>query len=251
MEAAGRRVLDRLLRPVAPRPVESFTPEPHELTRGVWLLDRQLRFPGGPRLPCRSTVVRLGSEALVVLSPPPLPGDALERLGRVEYAVVPNTFHYVYALELLARHPSACLLVAPGVRERVPELGGAGELSSTPPAAWSGELDLAILGPVRGLSEVIFFHRPTGSLILTDLAFHLLHYPRAFDRIVWRAGGIPPGFGPGRTSRALLLGDRAEASRCLGEVVRWPFERIILAHGEVIEHDARARFLRAFDDYLD
>jgi len=47
-----------------------------------------------------------------------------------------------------------------------------------------------------------------------------------------------------------LLRDRASASRTLSAVARWPIRRIGLAHGEVIEEDAQARFGRAFSAYL-
>jgi hypothetical protein len=62
-------------------------------------------------------------------------------------------------------------------------------------------VDLCVLGPVRGVSEVAFFHLSTGVLILTDLAFNITHFPRVVDRIAWRLAGIPHGFGPSRTAR--------------------------------------------------
>ena len=42
----------------------------------------------------------------------------------------------------------------------------------------AGVLEYLVLGPVRGLSEVLFFHISSATLILTDLAFNLVRYPR-------------------------------------------------------------------------
>ncbi|MEN8181081.1 MAG: GNAT family N-acetyltransferase [Myxococcota bacterium] len=252
--ASGRFLIDRLVKLVTPRPVTAYAPLPHELAPGLWALDRQLRFPGGAGLPSRTTIVRLSSGALVVISPPPCFGSehaaALDSIGVVRQVVAPNTFHYVYAAEFMDRQPDASLLVAPGLRERVPSLQSAGELGPGPPEGWSGELDLAVLGPVRGVSEVVLFHVPTGALILTDLAFNL-RQARSFDRIVWRLAGIPDRFGPSRTSRLLLLRDEAEASRCLSRVSEWPIRRIVPAHGEMIVRNAKAQFLKAFARYAD
>ena len=249
-----RSLLDRLLKLAAPRPVTAFAPQPQELAPGVWVLDRQLRLPGGARLPSRTTIIRLSGGALVVISPPHLVESggaaAIDSIGVVRQVVAPNTFHYVYAAEFMARYPDASLLVAPGLLERVPELPPAEELGPSPPEVWSGELDFVVLGPVRGVSEVVFFHLPTGVLILTDLAFNLTHFARSFDRIAWRLTGVLDGFGPSRTARSLLLRDHAEASRCLSRVSEWPIRQIVVAHGELVEHNAKAQFLKAFARYV-
>ena len=247
--------LDRVLRRVGPRPVAAFAPQPAQHAPGLWLLDRQLRFPGGVRLPSRTTILLLNSGELVVISPPALIGPeaaaAIDSIGVVRYVVAPNTFHYVYAAEFMARYQPATLLAAPGLLERVPELPPAEDLGRGRPEAWSGQLELAVLGPVRGLSAVVFFHLPSQALILTDLAFHLTRFDRLFDRVACRWGaGIPHGFGPGRTSRSLLLRDRAEASRFLSRVSEWPIAQIIVAHGDVVEHGAKVQFLEAFARYL-
>ena len=190
----------------------------------------------------------------MVVSPPPLiqsdGAAAIDSIGIVRQVVAPNTFHYLYAAEFMARYPDASLLVSPGLLDRVPGLPAAEALGASAPEAWSGELEVALLGPVRGVSEVLFFHLPTGVLVLTDLAFNMTRYARRFDRIAWRLAGVPKGFGPSRTARLLLLRDRAEAARCLSRVSEWPIRQIIVAHGEVVEHDAKARFLEAFGGYL-
>src|SRR5713101_7076712 len=112
-----RSFLDNILKLAAPRPLAALTPQPQELAWGIWVVDRQLRLPGGARLPLRTTIIRLSNGALVVVSPPPLieSGDvaAIDSIGIVKHVVAPNTFHYVYAGEFMVRYPNASLLVAP------------------------------------------------------------------------------------------------------------------------------------------
>jgi hypothetical protein len=252
--SSDRSFFDHVLKRVVPRAVPSFAPAPSELSPGLWLLDRELRHFGFARMPARTTIIRLRSGALVVISPPPLidgkATTAIDAIGEVTYVVAPNTFHYLYAAEFMARYPNAELLAASGLVARVPDLPSATEFDSSSPPAWSGELEHTIVGPMRGISEVLLYHVPTSTLILSDLAFNMLRYPRVVDRLVWRMAGIPGKFGPGRTSRDLLLNDRALATQALERALDWPFRQIVLAHGDVVAKDARSRFRDAFKVYL-
>lgn len=251
--SSNRSLIDRLMKLASPRPVMGYAPPPREIAPGIWALDRQLRMPGGPLLPLRTTVIRLRDGSLVVISPPPPVGAgdaAVADLGRVRHVVAPNSFHYVYAAAMLARHAGTRLLVAPGLPARVPTLPPAQELGPQPPPEWAGEIEIAILGPVRGLSEAVFFHVASGIVVLADLAFNMTRFARAFDRMAWRWSGVPDGFGPSRTARLLLLRDRAEAGRCLRQIAQWPIRRIVVSHGDAVEDDAKARFERAFAEYL-
>lgn len=244
----------RLLKRAVPRPIRENSTPPEELCPGLWVVDRRLRHFGLALLPSRTTIIRLAGGSLAVISPPPRPDTGLlteiDALGPVECVIVPNCFHYLYALEFLGLYPDASLFVAPSLGERVPELRFAAELVAQPPEGWPGELDYIVLGPVRGVSEVLLFHAPSGTLILTDLAFNMMRYPRTIDRLIWRLSGVPGRFGPGRTSRALLLSDRVVAAKSLTQACEWPITRIVVAHGDAIEQNAASQFRRAFSEYL-
>lgn len=248
-----RSVLNRLIRFVKPQVVQGFAPPPVPIAPDLWSFERRLRMPGGPILPTRTTVIRLRSHALLVISPPPVEAGGLEyldALGAVEEVLVPNSFHYVTVTGFVARYPQATLRVVPGLHERVPHLPRGQELSDLIPLSWHGVVEHRILGPVRGAAEVALFHRASATLVLTDLAFHLLQFERLFDRISWRFNGVSPRFGPSRTSRLFLLGDRAAAAVFLEHVLAWPFQRVIVAHGELLETNAHAVFRQAFSAYL-
>ncbi len=250
---ARRSIVDRLIQLVRPRLVSSFAPPPTQIAADLWSLERRLRMPSGPGLPARTTVIRLRSDTLLVVSPPPVEAGGLEgveALGSVEEVLVPNSFHYLNVPGFLARYPQATLRVVPGLYERVPGLPRGQELPELPPLSWRGEIEHRVLGPVRGVSEVALFHRPSATLILTDLAFHMLQFENRLARVVWRLAGVPRGFGPSRTARLLLLGDRVAAAGFLERVLTWPFQRVLVAHGEPLEANAVDVFRRAFAPYL-
>ncbi len=171
---AERSLLDRLIQRGRPKTVRGFAPPPVEIAQGLWSLERRLRMPGGPSLPARTTLVRLASGGLLVVSPPAVEAGglaALDALGRVEEVLLPNSFHYLNARPFLGRYPHAVLRLAPSLAARVPDLPRGEELTDRTPASWLPTLEHTALGPARGVSEVALFHPASATLILTDVAF--------------------------------------------------------------------------------
>ena len=107
---AQRRVwLERLFK-VGPRPhpVPDYTPPPQPLGPDIWVIDRQLGL-GSVRMQYRMTVVRLRSGGLWLHAPAsldPALSEELAHLGPVEAIVAPNTFHYFYPQERVAKQIS-------------------------------------------------------------------------------------------------------------------------------------------------
>ena len=249
---ASRSLLDRFASAADPSPLDDTIGEPAALAERLWTVDARLAFPG-LRLPVRMTVARLDDGGLWIHSPlRPLPRllAALARLGPVRHIVAPNFVHHLFVNDFAAAHPEARLYLAPGLPERRPELRPGEALTDEAPPAWAGQIDQAVYGPVRGLSEVVFLHRPTRTLILTDLAFHPRSAASLGERLFWRLDGVWKRFGPGRTVRYTLFRDRSEIERIARRIDAWDFDRIVMAHGDVVEHDARATFRRAFAEWL-
>jgi hypothetical protein len=216
------------------------------------VVDRKLKLPPGMVLPTRMTVMRLPNGGLVLHSPVGLDAELsahLRGFGDVAAIVAPNSFHYVFASEYLAAFPAATLYVAPRLPERVPTLPAAIALSDQPVESWSTILDHIVFGPVGGVSEVVFLHRPSRTLILTDLAFNMVRLDGPYQRAAWRLFGVPASFGPSRTARLFLLRDRTVVKRFVEQVSAWSFDRIIVTHGEIVDQDAEAQFGRAFARY--
>ncbi len=229
-----------------------FSPAPAPLGKELWSIDRRLRLFGSV-VPCRSVVVRLSTGEVIVIGAPALPSRCapeIARLGSVSAVVAPNSFHYLYAAETLRELPGARLVLAPGLRARVSTLppGLDLERGATPP--WSEELATVVFGPVRGVSEIVFFHAPSRTVVFTDLAASRTPNLRAVDAWIHRAYGMPSELGPSRNARMILRADPDESRRALQRVLEWPFEAIVVAHGEAIVDDARERFRAGFAAFL-
>jgi hypothetical protein len=235
-----------------PRWDEASRPAPHEIADGLHSIERRFFLPGGVAMPTRSLAVRCPDGALAVLSP--LPDDEARRdvaaLGPVRFLVAPNSFHHVGLASWAAAFPDARSFLAPGLRARRPELPGGDELAEGAATPFGDVLAHTVLGPLHGVSEVAFLHRPSRTLILTDACFHIREAASARDRLALRMLGAWRRFGPSRTARAILLRDRGEVARFVERLCRWDFRRIVVAHGEPLEPAGPEALCEAFRSYL-
>jgi hypothetical protein len=226
-------------------------PPPRAIGEGLFSIERRFTLPGGLAIPTRSFAVRMADGALAVISP--LPDEAARRdvavLGRVACLIAPNSFHYGGLAGWAAAFPRARRFLAPGLRARRPELPEGEELIEGATTPFADLLPHAVLGPQRGVSEVAFLHRPSRTLILTDACFHILEAPWR-DRPGWRLMGVWKRFGPSLTARSILLRDRARVADFVERLCRWDFERIAVAHGELLEGASAATLREAFRSCL-
>jgi hypothetical protein len=118
------------------------------------------------------TIVRLTGGDIWVHSPTAWNPDlaaAIERLGRVRHLVAPNTLHYWYLRDWQARFPQARSYGPPGFDKRARGLVRVDEvLGRQSPASWGDDFEQCLI-PGTLLTEVDFFHRPSRTLILTDI----------------------------------------------------------------------------------
>ena len=94
----------------------------------------------------------------------------------------------------------------------------------------------------RTIEEIVFCHRPSRTLLLTDLAFNVRESPSLPTRLWLRLNGVYGRFGPSRVARALIR-DRAAARDSLDRILAWDFDRVVVSHGVVLESRGR-RVLR-------
>jgi hypothetical protein len=201
--------------------------------------------------PTRMTVVRLGDGSLWIHSPERLDA-ALEAeltdLGEVRHLVSPNKLHHLFLAEWLDAYPEATSWAAPGLAEKRPDLHFDRPLTDEPPPAWEGGLDQLIFRGSPAMEEAVFFHRPSRTLILTDLIENFEPATLATpQRWLARLAGIlaPDGRTPLDWRLTFRFG-RATARDCLARMLAWHPERIILAHGRCIEAEGEAFLRRSF-----
>ena len=218
-----------------------------QLHDDLWIADAPLRFLG-LEMGARMTVVRLPESRLLLISPiaaePALVGE-VQALGEIAHLVAPNRLHHLFVGEWKQAFPDATLHVAPGLETKRSDLEIDGVLTSTAEEGWAEVVDQQLMAGFDFASEVAFFHRPSATLVIHDLAFNIGEHSPPLTRTGFRMMGAY-----GRLSvtplERVLVRDKKSFRSSLEQVLAWPFERIVMAHGAVIEQGGRAELERAY-----
>jgi len=229
-----------------------------EITPSIWTAQQPIRYMG-LSITTRMTLVRLSDRTLILISPITIDNELkqhIDSLGSVEHIVAPNLYHSIYAGAAKAQYPTATLWAAPGLKEKKPDLSIDSVLELDDSSLWR-ELDgiffdgLSTLG-VNGFeafNEWVFLHPASRTLILTDAAFH---YDNSFPfvkRLVAIALGSYETLSPSILERVATK-DKARVRASVEKVLSWDFDRVIMAHGVIIERGGKEAFKKGYERFL-
>lgn len=213
----------------------------------LWVAEIPLRFYG-VEVGTRMTACRLSDGGLWLHSPVRLIEEVREGLGRlgpVRFVVAPNKLHHLFVGDYSSAYPEALLYAAPGLAENRPDLPFCGVLGDEPEPGWAEDLDQTIFRGERQLEEVVFLHRASRTLILADLVQSGHPESPRLTRLATRLNGTYERPGPPAPVR-LGFRDKAAARASLERVLSWDFDRIVLAHGRIIETGGKAVLEQAY-----
>lgn len=210
-----------------------------EIAAGVHVLEAEQRF-FGMELGARMTVLE-GDGGLLVHAPLGVPLEALGRLGPPRWVLAPNTFHHLYVGPWLAAGCEGW--AAPGLAEKRPDLLFHGVVAPGL-RPFGPDIELFPLRCFPLTNEVVVYHRPSRTLVVTDLVFNLAPTAPWLTRAAMRCAGGYPGCRTTVLERGLMR--REAARREIGDLLSLDFDRLIMAHGQVVETGGRAALARAF-----
>ncbi|ELY43511.1 DUF4336 domain-containing protein [Natronorubrum sulfidifaciens] len=215
----------------------------------VWTYEEPLRFLG-LEIGRIMTVIRLSSGGLFVQSPAELTPElraALDDLGDVRFVAPASKLHgHLYMEQYRATYPDAELLAAPGLPARRPDLGFDQLLGDTPDPRWAPDIDQVAIVGHRWLTELAYFHRPSRTVILGDVGFHIGEGSPLTTRLVARALRVYERVGPPLEFR-LTIANEASFRRSIQDVLAWEFDRVVPGHGEIIETGGKRAVLEGYD----
>lgn len=212
----------------------------------IWEAEYRLRTLGMAFL-TRMTVIRLPGERLFIHSPIPLSADVkagLDELGRVSYVIAPNTFHHLFVADY-GVYPDARLFIAPGLERKRRDLSRHGILGDTSPPEWADHIDQSLLGGTVLLHEVVFYHRTSRTVIVTDLVTNKPRTDSLPARLYFRLTGTRGHPGQNRLIRWLVR-DREATRRSLDRMLAWDIQGLLMAHGEPITEGGGPALRQAF-----
>jgi len=212
------------------------------LADGLWGTEHDLFMNGLVHFRGRMTVVKLDTGGLLLHSVVPIDdalAEELRALGPVEHIVAPNLLHHVHLTPVVARYPNATVWGVEGLAEKRADVRFDKTLGKTSPP-WSSEFTPLTIDGMPWMHESVFFHARTKTLVVTDLVFNIYEVRGWITRLVLRLAGAYGRFAQSRLVR-MGIKDADAASASLACMLQWPFERVVMAHGRVIERDAKAR----------
>jgi len=263
----SQRYVGQLLLPFFAKKTRCF-----RVTDSVWMLEQSflgpLPPPGPPDFVLRTTVVRLATGGLWVVSPVAPTEECLALLaaigGPVEHIVAPNTSpeHTTFVEEWATRHFPAAQVWA--VAQLKGKLGSAearamwlsGDTAAGAEAAWGGEIRAVVTAfdppagsPVK-FAEATFLVKEPRAVLTFDLAFG--YWPDRYaegslTEMFWGAFGVASALTPTHlSSKPLFDQDPAMARAWLAAVGGMDFDVLISGHGSAPIAGARGLIQRGY-----
>ncbi len=209
------------------------------LAPGVHVVDAAQRFLG-LELGARMTVLQL-QEGLLVHSPIGVAPSVIEHLGHPRWVLAPNLFHHLYIGPWVGAGLEGW--GAPGLPEKRSDVRFEGVVrGGTSP--FGDEVETHVLRCFSMTNEVVLLHKPSGTLLVSDLVFNISRSAPWMTRVAMRCLGGYPGCSVTLLERVAMRRDRARED--LATIASWDFDRIVMAHGDVIETGGKQALLRAF-----
>jgi hypothetical protein len=195
------------------------------------------------RLPVRSTVVTVKDGRVLISPGSKVSREELANLGTVTDIVAPNLFHCAGVPKAAEVFNSAKLWVAEGGRDAKVKIKWSGELNET---QWPYQEELPVL-QLKGmplLSEYLFFHKKSRTLIVADLCFNMVNQSGLGSWLILSLFGTYNQFGVSKFFLKFVK-DKLAFEKSLGHVFAWNFDNIVVGHGANINGGGRELLLRA------
>jgi len=204
-------------------------------------------MPGGMlELPLRCSVIKT-SNALILISPVEFDQSQLSRireLGDVTDIVAPSELHHTYVEQAIRHFPRATIWAAPGLEKKRPGIRW-NKIFGRDPWPYETEVKALVIEGLVGATEVAFLEVSTRTLIVVDLVFNLQR-PRGWAApILLRLFGTYKRFAVSRLFIRSLANRSAFESSMRTLMMEWKFDRVVMAHGEVVEFDGHTMLRQA------
>lgn len=205
----------------------------------IHTFDAPQRFLG-LEVGCRMTAIVVGGGVLLH-SPIDAAPAAVEALGEPRWLLSPNRMHHLHAGPWLARGLEGW--AAPGLPEKRPDLSFS-HVVEAPCAPFGEDVQLIPLRCFSLTNEVVVYHRPSRTLVVTDLVFNFTADAPWLTRAGMWCSGAYPGCRASILERVGM--DRAVAREEIAGLLALDFDRLIPSHGAIIESGGREALRSAY-----
>jgi hypothetical protein len=203
------------------------------------------------------TIVRFDNGDLLIHDPCEI-SDLVKRdidaIGEVRYIVAPGSYHHLFVTNFQQKYPQAETFLCPGLERKRPDIKFDWILGNRPDHRWGNVFDQVVVQGTKYMWEVAFFHKPSKTLILVDLLENIgddFRHPtslllRFWWKVVYRMWNNPKA----APEYQMGWGKKDIVKKGLNRILSWKPERVILAHGELVESNTQSVLTTAWQKVL-
>ncbi len=193
------------------------------------------------------TLIRLRDGRVVIHSTAPFSAadvEAIRNFGTPSWLVDATLLHDTFAKKGHAAFPDIPYLAPPGFSEIT-------AVNTDPlypaPAYWADQIDVI---PMEGLKkhEHALLHRESRTLIVADLIFNFAADTRGWARFFVRHVMRLPRLRGISVFFKMFIADREAFAKSMAKILELDFDRMIVAHVDPIQKDAKAMLRQALED---
>lgn len=210
------------------------------ITDRIWIIEYPVKY-SGIKFSSRTTLVKLKDDSILIHSPCKIDNSLKNRIlkiGDVSCIIAPGNFHHLHVKSAQDAFPKAKTYICEGVDKKQPGLKYDKILTDEP---ISEEL---LQQPILGnkiMNEVAFLHKDTKTLILVDFIENIGSNTNNIGwgiKIWWL---ILRMWNKAKPAPEYQIGwsDKKLAAHSLQKILDWDFNKIILAHGDLITKNAK------------
>ncbi|MES3039095.1 MAG: DUF4336 domain-containing protein [Bdellovibrionota bacterium] len=193
----------------------------------------------GVHLPIRSTVIPLAKGKLLI-SPikfSPAQINEIQKGGEVTDIIAPNLIHNLHIEEATKNFPGATLWGTEGYPDKLPKIGWQKILGI---AHWpyNDEVEIIKIEGAPKVNEFAFFHKPSKTLVVTDLCFNISEPKGMFAPMVFRLFGTFKKLAVSKMWNGYIK-DKTAFQASVKRLLQWNFDRLIVAHGDIVQQNTR------------
>ncbi|KAK7439382.1 hypothetical protein VKT23_017605 [Stygiomarasmius scandens] len=230
-----------------------------EITSNVWTFSAPFKvgiLPFG----IRSTAIKLSNGDVWVHASTPLSQEtkeSIDKLGPVKWIMNSGLSHHFYLGEFKKAYPGAKLIGVNGIGEKKKAEGLAfdgeyGKDSTETLYGFEDEIKSCYFSGTAN-KDVAWYHIASRTLIVGDLLVNLpateqFSKSKASAKLPFINTLSPNGWLLKRSLWGSAI-DKDAVKRDFKTVAEWDFERIILAHGDIIEKDAKKAWETAYSRF--
>ena len=229
-----------------------------QIDRHLWVAEQPLKFLGLP-VGTRMTVILLSGERLLLISPIKIDEETkaqLALIGKVEVIIAPNLFHHLYLAECQRIYPQAELIAPSGLETKKPNLA-VDKIFFRDEISFDSELEYILFDGFQVLippkivtvNEIVFFHPESKTLILTDTAFNFDRNFPLVTQLATRILGCYQNLRPSLLEK-IAIKDREKVKNSIQKIMDWDFQRVIMAHGNIVDNNAKEQLKLGYQWFL-